>query len=225
MDDAARREAYACDITYGTNNEFGFDYLRDNMKFELDADGPARARLRARRRGRLDPHRRGADAAHHLRPLGRRRRHLLPVRPDRPEARPRRGDQGQVRQQDDDGRLPRRREGPHGRPHRGGRRQVRAAPRRREPLRPDQHRRPPRLPAGPPGPHPLQARRRLRRQGRPGHHRRRVHGPPHAGPALVRRPPPGRRGQGGRQDRAREPDARDDHPPELLPDVREAGRA
>lgn len=35
MDDAARREAYASDITYGTNNEFGFDYLRDNMKFEL----------------------------------------------------------------------------------------------------------------------------------------------------------------------------------------------
>ncbi|HZF45272.1 MAG TPA: preprotein translocase subunit SecA, partial [Sphingomonadaceae bacterium] len=29
-----RREAYACDITYGTNNEFGFDYLRDNMKHE-----------------------------------------------------------------------------------------------------------------------------------------------------------------------------------------------
>ncbi|MEO6326993.1 MAG: preprotein translocase subunit SecA [Thermoanaerobaculia bacterium] len=35
MDDAERRAAYACDITYGTNNEFGFDYLRDNMKFEL----------------------------------------------------------------------------------------------------------------------------------------------------------------------------------------------
>ncbi|MCD8571517.1 MAG: preprotein translocase subunit SecA [Alphaproteobacteria bacterium] len=32
----ARREAYAADITYGTNNEFGFDYLRDNMKFSLD---------------------------------------------------------------------------------------------------------------------------------------------------------------------------------------------
>lgn len=31
----ARREAYACDITYGTNNEFGFDYLRDNMAFSL----------------------------------------------------------------------------------------------------------------------------------------------------------------------------------------------
>jgi preprotein translocase subunit SecA len=35
MDDEQRREAYACDITYGTNNEFGFDYLRDNMKYEL----------------------------------------------------------------------------------------------------------------------------------------------------------------------------------------------
>ncbi len=36
-DEMARKEAYACDITYGTNNEFGFDYLRDNMCFEADA--------------------------------------------------------------------------------------------------------------------------------------------------------------------------------------------
>ena len=35
LTDAERKTAYACDITYGTNNEFGFDYLRDNMKFEL----------------------------------------------------------------------------------------------------------------------------------------------------------------------------------------------
>jgi preprotein translocase subunit SecA len=35
LDDEQRREAYAADITYGTNNEFGFDYLRDNMKYEL----------------------------------------------------------------------------------------------------------------------------------------------------------------------------------------------
>jgi preprotein translocase subunit SecA len=34
--DAIKRAAYACDITYGTNNEFGFDYLRDNMKFTVD---------------------------------------------------------------------------------------------------------------------------------------------------------------------------------------------
>jgi preprotein translocase subunit SecA len=36
LDDAERRAAYACDVTYGTNNEFGFDYLRDNMKFRLE---------------------------------------------------------------------------------------------------------------------------------------------------------------------------------------------
>ncbi len=36
MDNEARREAYNQDITYGTNNEFGFDYLRDNMKWELE---------------------------------------------------------------------------------------------------------------------------------------------------------------------------------------------
>jgi preprotein translocase subunit SecA len=35
LDDRERQEAYGCDITYGTNNEFGFDYLRDNMKFQL----------------------------------------------------------------------------------------------------------------------------------------------------------------------------------------------
>jgi len=35
LDDNERRQAYAADITYGTNNEFGFDYLRDNMKFDV----------------------------------------------------------------------------------------------------------------------------------------------------------------------------------------------
>src|SRR5689334_14254494 len=35
LDDEERQEAYAADVTYGTNNEFGFDYLRDNMKFDL----------------------------------------------------------------------------------------------------------------------------------------------------------------------------------------------
>src|SRR5215813_565375 len=37
LDDEQRKAAYACDVTYGTNNELGFDYLRDNMKFRLDA--------------------------------------------------------------------------------------------------------------------------------------------------------------------------------------------
>lgn len=42
LDDQERKEAYGSDITYGTNNEFGFDYLRDNMKFEREnlAQGP-----------------------------------------------------------------------------------------------------------------------------------------------------------------------------------------
>lgn len=36
LSDEDRKKAYNCDVTYGTNNEFGFDYLRDNMKFSLD---------------------------------------------------------------------------------------------------------------------------------------------------------------------------------------------
>src|SRR5256714_2335040 len=35
--DRERQVAYRCDVTYGTNNEFGFDYLRDNMKFDLES--------------------------------------------------------------------------------------------------------------------------------------------------------------------------------------------
>ena len=63
-----KRAAYEADVTYATNNELGFDYLRDNMKSELKRDDPARPQLRHRGRGRLDPHRRGADAADHLGP-------------------------------------------------------------------------------------------------------------------------------------------------------------
>ncbi|MEO8348627.1 MAG: preprotein translocase subunit SecA, partial [Acidobacteriota bacterium] len=37
LSDQERQKAYAADVTYGTNNEFGFDYLRDNMKFELES--------------------------------------------------------------------------------------------------------------------------------------------------------------------------------------------
>ena len=44
LDDVERKAAYAADITYGTNNEFGFDYLRDNMKYCARPDGAARPR-------------------------------------------------------------------------------------------------------------------------------------------------------------------------------------
>ena len=36
MDDENRKKNYNCDVTYGTNNEFGFDYLRDNMKYDIN---------------------------------------------------------------------------------------------------------------------------------------------------------------------------------------------
>ena len=67
-----RRAAYLADITYGTNNEFGFDYLRDNMVRVARAAGAAQPRVRDRGRGGLRADRRGADAADHLRP-GRER--------------------------------------------------------------------------------------------------------------------------------------------------------
>jgi preprotein translocase subunit SecA len=79
LDDDERR-AYACDVTYATNNELGFDYLRDNMKFDLAEDGPARPLLRHRRRSRLDPDRRSPHAADHLRC---HRGQVRPLQPDR----------------------------------------------------------------------------------------------------------------------------------------------
>ncbi len=85
---AVRREQYAADITYGTNNEFGFDYLRDNMAWRKED-------LVQRERGfaivdeieDFDPHRRGAHAAHHLGSVvGRGQPLVRRVREDRPHA-------------------------------------------------------------------------------------------------------------------------------------------
>ena len=67
-----RRAAYLADITYGTNNEFGFDYLRDNMVVSLDQRVQRPHVVRDRRRSGLGADRRGAHAAHHLGP-GRER--------------------------------------------------------------------------------------------------------------------------------------------------------
>ena len=67
LSDEQRREAYNSDITYATNNELGFDYLRDNMKYSREQMVQRPVRLRHRRRGRFDPDRRGAHAADHLR--------------------------------------------------------------------------------------------------------------------------------------------------------------
>ena len=48
LDDAERKKQYDCDVTYGTNNELGFDYLRDNMKYRVRGHGAAWACLRHR---------------------------------------------------------------------------------------------------------------------------------------------------------------------------------
>ena len=67
-----RRSAqnYACDISYGTNNEFGFDYLRDNMAHQHRRVRAARAELRHRGRSGFHPGGRSAYAPHHLGPGG-----------------------------------------------------------------------------------------------------------------------------------------------------------
>ena len=71
LSDEERRAAYECDVTYATNNELGFDYLRDNMKYE---------RAQMVQRGHqyaivdeveFDPGRRSAYAFDHFRPVGR----------------------------------------------------------------------------------------------------------------------------------------------------------
>ena len=81
---AGRRASAApptpADITYGTNNEFGFDYLRDNMKYRLEDMVQRDFSYAHRRRGRQHPDRRGAHAADHLRPG---RGQLRPLPPGR----------------------------------------------------------------------------------------------------------------------------------------------
>ena len=124
MEHDAKQAAYAADITYGTNNEFGFDYLRDNMVFAAARARAARAQLRDRRRGRLDPDRRGAHAAHHLRPGRRQHRAVLPHERARAEAHA--AGRGEGRR-----RLLGRREGAPGAAVRGGPRARRGHPRRR----------------------------------------------------------------------------------------------
>ena len=152
------------------------------------------AQLRDRRRGRLDPHRRGADAAHHLRPVGGVDREVLRVRAL--------------------GGAPQRGRGLRGRPQaqvrladRGGHREDGALDRHPQHLRPrERHRGAPDQP-GAQGEGALPARPRLPGQGRRGRHRRRVHRPHDAGPPLVRRPAPGGRGQRGREGPAGAEDA------------------
>ena len=202
---------YAADITYGTNNELGFDYLRDNMAMshdrkvqrghdycivdEIDSILIDEARTPLIISGRL------ADAAKIYYQFA-----------------------SIVAGSHRDAALRRRRGEAHGCPDRRGHPRGRAGARHREPLR----RGPvePRAPArgGPQGQGAVPPRQGLHRRQRRGEDRRRVHRAHPRGAALVRRAAPGGRGQRGRQDQRREPDARHDHAAELLPPLRQARR-
>ena len=219
LSDEQRDAAYRCDVTYGTNNELGFDYLRDNMKYRAGRHGPAALQLRHRRRGRFDPDRRGAHAADHLRPGRGFLRALPPRRHGDPAPQPPSDYEKDEKTRTvaftevgveaveeilrGDGLLP------EGISLYAPTQVDGAAPRH----------------AGAARPQAVHARRRLHRQGRPGRHHRRVHRPHDGGPALFRRPAPGARGQGEGRDPAREPDAGLDHLPEPVPHVSQARRA
>ena len=187
---------------------------------------PARARLRDRGRGRLDPDRRGADAADHF---GRARGRGAGLLRLRTRCAGPRGLRVQARRPQGRGRGVRsglrvRREAQDRLADAGLDRCDRARPEGRQPLRPSQ--RPARQPPEPgvEGAGALPSGRGLRRPGRRGQDRRRVHGPDHGRPPLVGRPAPGGRGEGGREHPGGARHARDDHAPELLPPLRQARR-
>ncbi len=211
------RQSYAADVTYGTNNEFGFDYLRDNMKYtrdqmvqrghayaivdEVDSilvdeartpliiSGPVRRPLRRFTRSSTRSSRSSARATSSI---------------DEKQRSATFTDQGIEKLEERlraDGLLKSRLALRHRERRAGAPRQLGAA-------------RPQDVPEGQ-GLH--------RPQRRSGDHRR-VHRPHDAGPPLFGRPAPGAGGQGTRQDPGREPDARLDHLPELLPPLQEAGR-
>ena len=204
-----RRAAYNADITYGTNNEFGFDYLRDNMAWSLD-----------------DLVQRGHDFAvvdevdSIL--IDEARTPLIISGPAEENQRWYLEFARMAPRMKRDAALRGRRGQAHRRRHRGGRRVRRGPARHREPLRGRQHAAG-RLPEQrAEGQGAVQARPRLHRQRRRRHDRRRVHRPRAARPALQRGHAPGHRGQGRRADPAGEPDAGHDHAAELLPPLREA---
>ena len=216
LDDEQRKTAYDCDVTYGTNNELGFDYLRDNMKYrmedmvqrghifaivdEVDSILIDEARTPLIISGPLDDRSDFYNTIDAYIPKLDKADYEVDEKQRTVDAdRSRHGEAGAA--------AARRRPA-----------QGRVALRRRERLD-----RAPRQP-GAARPQAVPARQGLHRAQRRGRHHRRVHRPHDAGPALFGRAAPGARSQGAPADPAGEPDARLDHVPELLPHVREARR-
>ena len=211
-----RQEAYAADITYGTNNEFGFDYLRDNMVVELDQ------RVQRERFFAI------VDEVDNI---------LID------EARTPLIISGQAEESADKyflfARLVPRLVGREEGDEEGGDYFIDLKEKAVSPTEQgiskmekllgvknlyDDPTAGALLRVGPEGSRPVPARPRLHRQGRRDRHRRRIHRPPDAGPPLERGPAPGHRSQGGPARPARERHPGDDHFPELLPPLHQAGR-
>ena len=208
LSDPERREQYACDVTYGTNNEFGFDYLRDNMKYAVSE---------MVQRGHVFAIVDEVDSIL----IDEARTPLIISGPldDRSELYntidafiPRLGE-GDV-ELDEKTRVVTLTEAGNERVEQflteAGLLKGELALRHRE-----RHRGPPRA-AGAARAQAVPARPRLHRQGRRRDHHRRVHRAHDAGPPLLRGPAPGARSQGARVDPAGEPDARLHHLPELI---------
>ncbi len=225
-----RREAYACDVVYGTNSEFGFDYLRDNMASSLEntvqrghefaivdevdnilideartpliiSGAPEQAADTYYTFARLAKQLTGEESKTKLKSLGETK------------------DTSEV---DYDYEYDEKHKTIS--PTEKGVRPRGAVPRRRQPVR--VRARDARQPPDPvaEGRVAVQARSGLRGDRWPGDDHRRVHRAHPGGASLVGGAPPGGRGQGGRGDPRGEPDPRHDHAAELLPPLRQALR-
>ena len=217
LDDAQRKQAYACDVTYATNNELGFDYLRDNMKYrmedmvqrghayaivdEVDSILVDEARTpliisgplddRSEFYNTIDSYIPALDKADYEVDEKQRTVALTEAGMEKLEQRLRAADELE-------GRVALRHRERLGRPSRqSGAARAQAVP----------------------------ARQGLHRAQRRSRHHRRIHRPHDAGPPLFRRPASGARSQRASADPAGKPDAGLDHLPELFPHVRQARRA
>ena len=211
-----RQEAYRCDVTYGTNNELGFDYLRDNMKFrleemvhrpfhyaivdEVDSILIDEARTPLIISGPTEDNSELYIQVDKLIPA------LEPedYEKDEKQKTVTLTESGQEKMEE-------------------LLRAARPAACRRALRYPQRVAGPPREP-GAAGAQTVRARHRLHRQGRQDHHHRRVHRPHDGRQAVLGGAAPGARSQGRRHGPEREPDARLDHIPELFPHVSEARR-
>ena len=231
LTDEERRVNYAADVTYGTNNEFGFDYLRDNMKYsleqmtqrghhyaivdEVDSILVDEARTPLIISGPTEDQSELYKKVDALIPSLR-----APSKTLAADGKTEIEDKGDFELDEKQRSVSLTEEGNE---HMVELLRGVGALEEGRPLRHQQHHhRPPRQ-SGAAGAQAVPVRQGLHRQGRQGRHHRRVHRPDDGGTALFGRAASGARSQGARADPIGERDARLDHLPELFPALRKAG--